>query len=402
MLNVSSLIQKFRTKYANFEIRFPVYLGMIFFSVLILLFFFFDVTKILNRSSEKTSLSSDNLTLLAETGVNGIATESSPSINGSGNYTSLLVVGIDSRDVVVKNGEFVNTKPEGQAGTRNSDTIIQAVFDHRDDKVFLISIPRDMGVDVREDCITFSGSIHWVYDKAQRKKNCEGGGIGVLARTVENITGIPVNYHAFITLDTFQDIIKTVGIKDANGKTGIVVDNPRSFSDIYPSSDEKGWESVYFPKGQLFLSPYRALQFARTRQYTSDFDRANRQQLIIQTVLKSVLNANTLLDPTKLSALLETYKTKTLISEPQSLGEWIKLIDIAGRVDTDKITKLVLSPELGGHEKYLDKQPHGRPGGPYYMVPKAWKECPGDEFCKVKEYILQIMDDPNLYINEDK
>lgn len=402
MLRVSLWLQNIRTKFVNVRIKFPVYLCMLFFTVLILLFFFFDVTKILSSKNNKTSLLSDNITVLAETGVNGLTTEESPSINGSGNFTSLLVVGIDSRDVVVKNGEFVNTKPEGQAGTRNSDTIIQVIFDHRDDKVFLISIPRDMGVDVREDCLKFSGSIHWIYDKAQRKGNCPGGGIGVLERVVQNITGIPVNYHAFITLDTFQDIIKTVGIKDSNGNTGIVVDNPRNFSDIYPGKDEKGWESVYFPKGQLFLSPYRALQYARTRQYTSDFDRANRQQLIIQAVVKNVLSANTLLDPVKLSSLLETYKTKTLISEPQNLGELIKLIDIARRIDVNKITKLVLSPELGGHEKYLDKQPHGRPGGPYYMVPKAWKECTGNEFCKVKEYIAKIMVDPNLYINADE
>jgi hypothetical protein len=108
------------------------------------------------------------------------------------------------------------------------------------------------------------------------------------------------------------------------------------------------------------------------------------------------------MDPVKISSLMSTYKNKTLISEPKSLGEMLKLLEIARSADLSNITKLVLGPEFGGHEKYLDKQPHGRPGGPYYMVPTAWKECSGNEFCKVQEYIGQIMIDPNLYINSEE
>lgn len=401
-----SSIRKFFTnvlsRFQGVKIRFPVYLAFIFFSVLITLFVFFDVPKIIKKNeASKNSNTQESQPLLASSNIEGLATEDSSSITGSGNFTSVLVVGIDSRNVEVRNGEFINTKPEGQAGTRNADTIMQLIFDHRDDKVFLISIPRDMGVDVREDCIKFSGSINQLYDRAQ-KKNCPGGGIGVMERMVSTITGIPVNYHAFITLDVFMDIIKTVGIKDSKGNTGIVVENPRSFSDVYPASDGKGWENVYFPKGQLFLTPYRALQFARTRQYTGDFDRALRQQLIVESVARNILNANTLLDPLKISSLFDTYRNKTLISEPKSLAELIKLIDISRTADINNISKFVLGPQFGGHEKYLDKQPHGRSGGPYYMVPTAWKECPGDEFCKVREYIKEIMVNPDLYINSDE
>lgn len=376
---------------------------MLFFAVLTTLFLIFDASKIIkNNSNDRTSKSDNSQFSLKNSNVGGLQTEESSSITGSGNFTSALIMGIDARNFEIRNGEFVNTKPEGQAGTRNTDTIMQVVFDHRDNKVFFISIPRDMGVDVREDCFTFSGSIAWVYDKAQRRSTCPGGGIGVMERTVTSITGIPISYHAVFSLDSFTDIIKTVGVKDSKGNTGIVVENPRSFSDIYPASNGTGWESVYFPKGQLFLTPYRALQFARTRQYTGDFDRASRQQLVVESVARNIVNTNTLLDPVKISGLINTYKSKTIISEPQSLDEFLKLINIVKSADLNNITKLVLGPELGGHEKYLDKQPHGRPGGPYYMVPSAWRDCPGNEFCKVKEYIQQIMVNPDLYINAEE
>lgn len=383
------------------KIRFPVYLFIIFSVVLTFLFLLFDAPKFFKQQESERAFGSDNSQpLIVAAGVEGLQTETSSSITGSGNFTSALILGIDARNFEIKNGELINTQPEGQAGTRNVDTIMQVVFDHRDNKLFLISIPRDMGVDVREDCFKFAGSINQVYDKAQRK-SCPGGGIGVIERIVTSVTGIQVNYHAVFTLDAFIDVIKTVGIKDSKGNIGIVVENPRGFSDIYPASDQSDWESVYFPKGQLFLTPYRALQYARTRQYTSDFDRAGRQQLIVESVVKNILDSNTLLDPAKISSLINTYKSKTMISEPKSLSELLKLLDIARSADLKNITKLVLGPEFGGHEKYLNKQPHDRPGGPYYMVPTAWRECPGNEFCKVQEYIGQIMVNPDLYINSD-
>ncbi|HRP37560.1 MAG TPA: hypothetical protein PLS50_07170, partial [Candidatus Dojkabacteria bacterium] len=52
---------------------------------------------------------------------------------------------------------------------------------------------------------------------------------------------------------------------------------------------------------------------------------------------------------------------------------------------------------IGGSEKYLNKQPHDRPGGPYYMVPTHWKDCPGNEFCRIQELIKSIIGNPVVY-----
>ena len=62
--------------------------------------------------------------------------------------TGLLLVGIDARNVVYNGTEFINTKPEGAAGKRNADAIMQIVYDHETGYVYMISIPRDMGTDI--------------------------------------------------------------------------------------------------------------------------------------------------------------------------------------------------------------------------------------------------------------
>ena len=385
-------------KKTRFKIKFPFFLLTIFiiaFATFLGVDYFRN--NLFHRSDVSNYKSTDNgLGILGASEIGNLNTEVKPNL-ADNNFTSALIVGMDTRDGEVKNGVLFNEPPPGVNGSRNADTIMQAVFDHRTNNIFLISMPRDIGVDVREDCLHYAGPIYAVYDKAQ-KKNCPGGGVEVLKKTVTGITGIPIQYHVFITLDLFQEIIKTVGQKDSNGNVGIIVDNPKGFSDLYPSSTHTGYDSVYFPKGQLFLTPYRALQFARTRQWTSDWDRDHRQQLVVEAVAKSVLSTDTWLNPEKIYSMYQAYKDKVVASTPKDIFEIISLMDLARKVDTKNIYNLVLGPEFGGHEVYLNKQPHDRPG-PYYMVPTAWKSCPGNEYCKVQEYIRQIIDDPGLLVD---
>jgi LCP family protein required for cell wall assembly len=320
-----------------------------------------------------------------------------PEVKHDGDYTSVLVVGIDSRNVELVDGEFINTKPEHQAGTRNTDTIMQIVYDHSNGNIFMISIPRDMGVDVEKDCLEFHGSIHWVYDKGQ-SANCPGGGIQTLTEVVEGITDIPVHYHAFITLEAFVDIINAVGDVNENGERGIWIDVPEDVYELYPLGDS-GWESVYFPQGRQFLTGEQALKYARSRQTTTDFGRARRQQQVIEAVKNRILSSDTLTNPKKLYSLMQAFKENTIFSEP-TLEEIRAALNIARDLDTTEIINIVLDPELGGHEVYLNKQPHDRLTAQYYMVPTHWRECPGDEFCRVQEYIQKIMDHPQVYEEE--
>jgi LCP family protein required for cell wall assembly len=334
-----------------------------------------------------------------ESGTQLVSSLWEPKLKQDDHLTSVLIVGIDTRDVEFTGTEFISTDPEGQAGTRNTDTVMQIVYDHDNGNIFMISIPRDMGVDVEKDCLTFHGSLHWVYDKGQAA-NCPGGGVQTLIETVEGVTGIKVHYYGFVTLEAFVEIIDTVGEENEDGERGIWVDNPKQVWEVYPLGD-KGWESVYFPQGRIFLTGEKALKFARSRKVTSDFGRASRQQLVISAVKDRILSSETLFDPGKLSSLISTFKNELLFSEP-SIEEIRAALSIARDLDESEIVNIVLDPELGGHEMLLNKQPHDRTGGLYYMVPTHWKDCPGDEFCRVQDFIRKIMKFPEVYEEDAK
>lgn len=322
-----------------------------------------------------------------------------PELPQDNNYTSVLVVGIDTRDLEFTGEEFIDKDPKPEFGTRNTDTIMQIIYDHTTGDLTMISIPRDMGVDVEKDCLEFHGSIHWVYDKGQAA-NCPGGGVQTLTEVVEGITGIKVHYYAFISLDAFVDIIDAVGDINENGERGVWVDNPSDVWELYPQGDT-GWESVYFPKGRIFLTSEDTLKYARSRQISSDFARARRQQIVIEAIKDRVMSSDTLLNPKKLYSLIQAFRKNALFSEP-NIEEIRAALNIARDLDESEIANIVLDVNFGGREVYINKQPHDRLTAQYYMIPTHWKECPGDEFCRVREFIHKILKDPELYQEEAK
>lgn len=317
-----------------------------------------------------------------------------PELKQKDNLTSVLLVGVDTRSVEFTGEEFISTNPDGQWGTRNTDTIIQAIYDHTNGNITLISIPRDTGVDYEAECLEFHGSLHWVYDKGQRN-NCPGGGVQVLKDVIKSVTGIEVQYHAFVTLEGFIEVVNTVGEKNADGKVGIKIDNPTNVWESYPINDS-GWQSVFFPEGEIFLDGEEALKYVRSRQVTTDFGRARRQQIFLEALKDRVRSSEVLLNPKKLFELYSTFKNETIISE-FNLEEIRAGVSIAQELDTSKgIVNIVLDPDLGGKEAYLNKQPHDR-GGPYYMIPTHWQDCPTNYYCKVQEYINQAIKYPEIY-----
>ena len=381
-----------KSKNQKILIKFPVLLLLIFVTIQIVLFAVLDMHSVLDSNLKRPAASEqkDNRTALQKMLGAVLQVESLPPVAIDNSLTSIMIIGVDARQVELKDGEYINTNSADASKSRNNDAVIQVVLDHRNGNIFMISIPRDMGIDIRKDCLKFSGSFHMLYDLGQ-KSNCDEKGIGVLKTGIETVTGIKVQYYVIISLDAFQDIVDTVAQTQADGQKGIYVDNPRSFSDLYPKQ-QGGYESVHFPQGHLFLTPYRALQFARTRQLTSDFDRAKRQQLVIKAVLERAISIDVLTDPSRLQGIINTFNSKIIMSQPKDLVELTAMVGVIKGLDLKKIHNLVLDPSFGGgtNEQYLNRQPHDR-RGPYYMVPTAWRQCPGNEFCKVQERIQEYI-----------
>jgi LCP family protein required for cell wall assembly len=131
--------------------------------------------------------------------------------SGTRPRTNVLILGLDSR-------------PD-QGNVVRSDTLILATAYPPGPRVALLSIPRDLYVDVpgygpnRINTAHFWGEIE-----------IEGGGPPLAMQTVAQNLGVPVHHYARVDFDGFRAIV------DAVGGVEVIVEQP-IVDDAYPTAD---------------------------------------------------------------------------------------------------------------------------------------------------------------------
>ncbi|MGE6539797.1 LCP family protein [Bacillus luti] len=180
------------------------------------------------------------------------------------NNVSVLIMGVDESDVRGKEyGEAIRT-----------DALLLATFNKDSKTVKLLSIPRDtytyIPVEKKKDKITHAHA----YGSAKNGKN---GGPQASIDAVEKLMNVPVDYFVKFNFKSFIKIVDDLG--------GIEVDVPVEFTE-QDSNDNA--EAIHLQKGVQKLNGEEALALARTRHIDSDAMRGQRQQLVIEAILKKV------------------------------------------------------------------------------------------------------------------
>lgn len=156
--------------------------------------------------------------------------------------TRLLLLGSDSRSKNI----------EGR-----SDSIILIQFDKEKKRISLVSFPRDSRVLIPG----------YGYNKINSAMAL--GGPELAKKTVENLTGLSIDYYAVTTFIGFKKIISRLG--------GVSITLDRAVNDR--------WAKAYLPSGPQRLSPAEALAFARARHLEGgDLTRAFHQQQILKAL----------------------------------------------------------------------------------------------------------------------
>ena len=99
-------------------------------------------------------------------------------------------------------------------------------------------------------------------------------GIKLLAEKVSEITGQSIDEYMVIDFSGFKSIVDALG--------GIEIDVPKDLVDREYPDNNWGYEVFSVRRGLQTFNGERALKYARSRHSTSDFDRSERQQLIIK------------------------------------------------------------------------------------------------------------------------
>ena len=180
---------------------------------------------------------------------------------------NFLVVGIDRRTP----DEIYRT-----------DSVVLANVDLRAGRATLISIPRDLLVDIPGYGQDRINAAYGVGENEHRP----GGGLALLRETVRRNFGVPVNHYAVVDFNCFRGAVDALG--------GVTLTVPQRIYDPHYPTDDYGYQVVTFEPGLQWMDGERALEYARTRYGDTDFGRMRRQQQLLEALREQALQVRSL------------------------------------------------------------------------------------------------------------
>jgi len=168
-----------------------------------------------------------------------------------------------------------------QGSTARSDSMMIIHTDPDEHRIALLSIPRDLRVDIPghgEDKINAA----YAY-----------GGPTLAIKTVQSVTGLPINHVVVVDFGTFDEVIDALG--------GVSIDVPRPIlSNKFecPRASQAAcdrWKGWRFKKGEQTMDGKRALIYARIRENQlnpkeSDITRGERQQAVVSAMADEIVS----------------------------------------------------------------------------------------------------------------
>jgi len=242
----------------------------------------------------------------------------------------------------------------GHDGPYLADSVMLVSIRPSTHQAIMISLPRDLWVKIpalpnnrfllgKLNSAYAIGMDHASYPNVRSDWQTATGGGDLAAATVSQITGQPIDYWVGIDFKAFRDVVNALG--------GVRVNVPTTLDDPYfPLGETTGMMHVHIDAGWQQFDGEHALEYARSRETTSDFDRSRRQQLIMLAVRQRIFSLNAV--PRMLSllgALQDNVRTNLRPADFRPLADLagqIKDADIR-RVSIDT-SNLLRSSFLGG------------------------------------------------------
>jgi len=225
-----------------------------------------------------------------------------------------------------------------------SDVLILATVYPAGPRVALLSIPRDLYLEIPGYGQNRINTAHfWGENEA------EGQGPVLAMETVRQNFGVPVQHYVRLDFNGFRAIVDAIGGVDVNVEEPVV-------DYAYPT-DDYGVITIEIPAGEQRMDGETALRYARSRHGSSDFERAQRQQQIMQAFIRRLLTPAVWPRlPIVYAAVMDNVGTDLTI------GDILLLAPTLARVGPDGLERRVIDREM--------TQPWTTPTGGAVLLPR--------------------------------
>jgi LCP family protein required for cell wall assembly len=175
------------------------------------------------------------------------------AISNPGEAQTLLILGSDRRP---------RNNVEGGSGAR-SDTIMLVRLDPDKKSITIMSLPRDLKVRIPG------------YGVDKINASYELGGPALTLKTVQQLTGLPINHVINVTFTGFWRAVNAIGC--------VYTDVDRDYF-----NDSAEFTFIDIDPGYQRLCARKALQYVRFRHYDTDLVRSARQQDFLRQMKQQV------------------------------------------------------------------------------------------------------------------
>jgi LCP family protein required for cell wall assembly len=232
---------------------------------------------------------------------------------------------------------------DGHAGPDLTDTILVASIDPINRSSSLISIPRDLWVTApsggssKINAVFANAKSRALGQNAKDTQAAEQAGVTAIQQVVAQVLGVPLHYYSIVDFKAFQEAVNTVG--------GVSVNVPPNAAvlDYMYNEDTRKPYTLNVQAGVQQFDGLKALMYARSRHSSvrGDFDRNERQRLLITALSHKVLSAGTYTNPVKVTQLMNTFGNH--VATDFSINDMMRLMTIAKGIDMSTMNSVGLA-----------------------------------------------------------
>ncbi|MCK5460577.1 LCP family protein [Candidatus Gracilibacteria bacterium] len=267
----------------------------------------------------------------------------------------------------LKKGEFGHTNilllgvaGKNEEGGNLSDSILILSINPKNPSASFLSLPRDLFIE--------SGigdrKINEIYAAARYKYKNDRKGLEVMKKALSDFTGVKIHYGAVINFQVFEDFVDELG--------GIDMFVSKEIVDPFYPDEHYGYKTFIVRKGLQTLDGAAALQYARSRKTSSDYDRAQRQQDLLLAIRKKVADLNLLTDFDKLRTFYNIFKQN--INTDLGIVEIVELAKLAVSINYQNSISAVLNDDPTQKGGFLYTPAREFYGGQFVLLPKNLRD----------------------------
>lgn len=245
----------------------------------------------------------------------------------SNKKVNFLILGLDS-------GEQERRKQEAESGIL-TDTLIILSINTSKKTIKSFSLPRDLWID------DLKTKINALYYYGENDETTSGEKYTM--ENIEEIIGLPIDYYLLIDFSSLKEIVDILG--------GLEINVPETFDDykfpkphsekITNGSPSALFEHVHFDKGLQQMTGEQVLKYVRSRQSenieeATDLARSQRQQQIVQALIKKLTSSHLIKQPKTLGKLYSFWKNevKTNLADEKIIAIGLNLLPKLPKFET--------------------------------------------------------------------